>query len=373
MNLYQYIRDIRNRTDDNPYGIDPYHSDDALKTFINNARRKIAIDLFTYEKQQFLFPQLYIDEYSLNNDLLRSRSVVDVYNQIEYPPIAKENAEMTKMYFDTVISYGNFCYINETRRKLTQLAIPDSNKVEPTYNVQTFSRATNTIVVNDSSAGNVNTVAKWNQVKGYAKINNATGSSEYIRVSAVVANTTAQTYTLYVSGWDITNAYKSNLQLNGTTAVTSGAVYLAGTNTKYSTELVAGDIITVSGQTRAVTGVTSDTNANVNAVWITTATGATATVTDLPAYTTGDNVRYATYILNYYGIPDELEYYNQDDSFQHEIQDLIPILASVEAYQRRSMPDMAMRELNEYNSKLQDIKHKIKAEKSNLYNKSLYY
>lgn len=373
MNLYQYIRDIRNRTDDNPYGIDPYHSDEALTTFINNARRKIAIDIFTYEKQQFLFPSLYIDEYNLNNDLLRSRSVVDVYNQIEYPPIAKENAEMTKMYYDSVIAYGNFCYINETRRKLTQLAIPTANQVEPTYNVQVFSRTANTIVVNDSSASNVNTVAKWNKVKGYAKITNANGSSEYIRVSAVVANAVEQTYTLYVSGWDITNAYKNNLTMNGTMAVTSGTVYLTGTNTKYTTELVSSEVITVAGQTRAISGVTTDTNANVNAVFTTTASGATATVSNLPTYTSGDNVKFATYIVNYYGIPDDIEYYYQDDSFQHEIQDLIPILASVEAYQRRSMPDMAMKELNEYNMKVAEIRQKIRAEKSNLYNKSIYY
>ena len=54
-NLGRYISDLRTRIDDEPIGgVAPYFSDSQLITYLNNARRKISIDLKCYLKQMYI-------------------------------------------------------------------------------------------------------------------------------------------------------------------------------------------------------------------------------------------------------------------------------------------------------------------------------
>lgn len=374
MNLSQYIRDIRARTDDDPYGIDPYFSDAALKVFINNARRKISIDIMSYEKYFFLFPELYIDEYNLPNDFLTGNQMIDIYNQIPYPPMNKANTETTKQYFDTLIAYGNFAYINETRRKFTMLALPNSTIVEPKYNIMTFSRATKTIVIDGVEAGyTLSDITKWDKVKGYIKMVNAAGDIEYARVTKILANTPADDqYTLYISSFDQQDTYKNLLQCYGTVN-TNSSVYVVGTGSEFETDIDTGDDLLVGAETRNVVTVTSDSLVEVNTAYTTNSLSVNAYVTSLPTFTDNDTIQFASHVLYYSAIPPEMISQYEEDRFQHEIQDLIPILASHESWMRRSRPDMANKEYGEYNAKMVDLRNKIYSEKSNIYNRGLFY
>lgn len=375
MNLNQYIRDIRNRTDDDPKGgVPPYHTDAQLITFINNARRKIAIDMKCYLKQLYLIPELYIDEYGLNPDYLEASIVLDIYNQIEYYPINQANVETTKMWYDSVISYGNFSFINTTRRKLNLLNTVASTAIEPTYTVQSFSRANKTLVVNAVSTGNVNGITKWDKVKGYIKATTSSGNSEYIRYSKVLADTpTTNVYTLYLSANDLESKYKDNILVYGTVAISSTNTNIYGTNTKFTVDLTAGDLITVGSVTKSIDTITSDTIVNVNTAFSTTSSGNSAYVDNKIIFAGSDTLKFISYIMNYYGIPKDLQYYNEEDGMDISIQHLIPILASSEAWNRRSRKDMSLQELNEYNQEAQKLAIKLNQTKAHMSNKGKYF
>ena len=356
--LSTYIRDVRIRTDDDPVGgVPPYHSDFALTIFINNARRKISIDLHCYLKQMYIIPQLYIDEYNLPSDYLESSIIIDVLNQIPHPPINQTNVETTKIWFDTLISYGNFCFINTTRKKINFLVPFVATIVEPSYTIQSTNVQNNTIVVNAVSSGTLSNIMNWEKVKSYLLVTNvSTGQSENMRCSKILANTPSNNlFTLYISGRDMNNKYKNNLQCNGTLAVSSTNVVIYGTGTKFNTDLSVNDLVTVGNDIRSIADVSSDTSCNVNSVFTLTSSGNTGYVNSMPVYVANDTIQFVSYLMNYYGIAKDLVYLNEYCGFDYNAQGLVPILAAYESWMRRSRPDMAAIELNEYNKRLNDM------------------
>lgn len=374
--LATYIRDVRARIDDDPIGgVQPYYSDNQLIIFINNARRKISIDMRAYLSQMYIIPQTNIDEYSLPKDYLQSSIIVDVKNQRNIPPINQANAETTKMMYDTMISYGNFAFINNTRKKLTFNIPITSNFVEPTYNVQAFSRTAGTINVNAVSSGTFSNVAQWDKVKGYCLVTQAsTGNTEYIRYSRVIPDTTANTYSVYVSAFDLTQKYKNNLAAYGTIAISSTNTSIYGTNTKFTVDLTTADKVQVGSVVRQITAITSDTIAVVNSAFTLTTSSNTMYIDNKNTYAGNDDtIQFVSYVMNYYGMAKDLQYYSEECGFDYQIQQLVPTLASSEAYLRQSRKQEALAELNEYNIESQKIFVKVNQMNADLHNRSQVY
>ena len=149
MNLNEYIRDIRARTSDNPRAnVPPYHTDSALTVFINNSRKVIARELKCLERYTFIMPKLYVDEYDLPIDFKSIISIFDVYNQIMYSPLNKENVETTKN-FGGLSLYDNMFRIDKNRKKLVLLNPPESKDVQLPFKIKSFDRNNGIIVVDD--------------------------------------------------------------------------------------------------------------------------------------------------------------------------------------------------------------------------------
>ncbi|MHB8096045.1 MAG: hypothetical protein ACYDEI_00105 [Erysipelotrichaceae bacterium] len=370
LRLKDYIDQIRIRTDDNPYAISPYHSDSTLTTFINNARRNMAIDLKIYENQHYIVPLQYIDEYTLPQDFMESSLLIDVYNQYPITPMNKGNAESTKNIFDINVQFGNYAYINETRRKITfYKPFQNSSDVQPTYNIVSVSRSSNTIIIDGvQSTYTLGDIMNWDRVKGYIKITTAAGLIEYARVSKILADTpTTAQYTLYISSWDLKNTYKNSLQCYGTVAYAT--TVLTGTGTKFLTELTVGDTIVIDGITKIIASVTSDTVADVSVTFgAATSSGKTMYVSNLPTYADNDTIQFIPYLINYFSTPKDMTYLYEYDQYPIETQALIPILASVEAEMQRSRISNANANLAEYNKQLQIIAGKINKGKDNIHN-----
>ncbi|NTW31059.1 MAG: hypothetical protein HGB12_00220 [Bacteroidetes bacterium] len=376
--LATYIRDVRSRIDDDPIGgVQPYFSDAQLTIFINNARRKISIDLRAYLSQMYVIPTENIDEYSLPKDYLQSSIIVDVKNQRNIPPINQANAETTKMMYDTMISYGNFAFINNTRKKLTFNIPINSNFVEPTYNVQAFSRTASAgiINVNAVSSGTFANISQWDKVKGYCLVTQASsGETEYIRYSRIIPDTTANTYSIYVSAFDLTKKYKDNIAVYGTIAISSTNTTIYGTNTKFTTDLTAADLVTVGADVRQISSIASDTVAVVNSAFTLTVTGNTMYVDNKNTYAgNNDTVQFVSYVMNYYGMAKDLQYFSEECGFDYQIQQLVPTLASSEAFLRQSRKQEAMSELQEYNAESQKIFTKLNQAMADAHNRSQVY
>jgi hypothetical protein len=146
-------------------------------------------------------------------------------------------------------------------------------------------------------------------------------------------------------------------------------VVIYGTGTKFLTDLTVNDLITVGSDTRSISSVTSDTACNVNAVFTLTSSGNTAYVNNIPIYVANDTVQFITYLMNYFGISKDLVNLNEYCNFDYNIQVLVPILAAYEAWMRRSRPDMAASELNEYNNQSNKLFVKYNQIKADLHNR----
>lgn len=331
MTLYDYIVDLRIRIDDDPYGIDPYYSNTALATFINNARRDIARKLGIYEKQKPIQPLLYIDEYDLPTDYKQNMIIYDVELQKEHYPANKANAESTKTNLNLSLT-DNLFYINETRKKITFLTSPTISMVELPYSIATFNRAANKITVDGpaytvatgtiavsgtgvtiasgsstqitadylvkDSAGTVAEVesvtnnahfvvnaavlATGTGVWSYGKKLSTFGdwgdikpfakiqsgtTTEYVRMSKIV-NTAATEFTAWVSSWDIMNTFKNQVNVYGTVTLTNSSPAIVGANTMFTTDIATGDLVYQGGTLwGAINGVVNTAYATVNTVW----------------------------------------------------------------------------------------------------------
>jgi hypothetical protein len=368
--LKDYISDVRIKIDDDPIMTNPTFSDIQLTKYINNARRKIAGDLRMFENQYYLTPTLYIDEYTLPNDFLEATLLEDTWNQFQITAMNKGNIESTKVYYDVRVQFGQFCYINETRRKLTLLKafinVPD---IQPLYNISAFDRSANTIVVDGVQAGyTLGDIMMWEtKAKGFIKIKSATGVTEYSRVSKILANTpTTGKYTLYISSWDLQGTYKDALEATGTVSYSTNII--TGIATTFLSEVSSGDSITVNSQTQVVNTVFSNVNCNVTNAFTGTASSKTMTISNLPVFADNDTIQFIMYVLNYSSIPFELTYQNQYDKFPVETEVLVPILAAQEAMMACSLGAKASEYLAEYNSKVKDIGDKLGKGKANILN-----
>jgi hypothetical protein len=374
MNITQYIRDIRARLDDDPVGIDGYHSDSQIRVFINNSRRKINQELSVYENQMFIFPELNIDEYALDTDYVSYLNAFDNrINGREVTPSKKSLVESQKnLYWATTEFNTNLGYINERRRVFTLSNLPTSSDVEPTYNIKTFSRSGKTIVVDGVSTGVLSDITKWNSVKGYIKAITSAGVTEYMRVSKIEPNIDNTEYTLYISSFDLKGTLKNGITVSGTIGVTNNSSAVTGNGTKFLFDCATGDKIVIAGATYTILTVTSNTAMTLSVVYAgTTAPVLTATIDNRPVFVDNDTIKFATIIVNYISNPKEMVMYNEDDQMPMEAQELVTILSCVEAGMRESRQDVANTNYAEYTKELERRRTKLNIDSSIQYNQTL--
>ena len=368
MTLTEYIRDIRIRTDDNPVGINPYHSDTNLAVFINNARKKIAFELQNYENRHFVDLELYVDSYDLPSDFISADMLIDVYNQVEQTPDNKGNIETSRQQFQGLPVWYSMFYINEVDKSLVFSQTITSSMIEPTYTIKSFSRSGKTIVI-DASTGTLSDIGKWDRVKPYIKVYNAGGSIEYMRVSKILQTSTSpEEWTLYLSNYDLKNEYKNNVLGTGTVAIASSTI--TGTSTLFNTELDVNERIVVNGTSYTVTARTSNTAGAISGTASVSATTAYY-IDNKVTFVDGDSLRIMPYVMYYNSLPKELEMYNEQDRLPIDCQQkLVPLLSAYEAWLRRSRIDLANATLNEYKMELDIVRAKVNQEAADLHNKA---
>lgn len=264
--LAELITSVRNEINDNATNVNKRFSDANLTDYINTARAYTNMSLLEYINQQFILPELYIDEYDLESDFIRAGSMIDVLEQMTIPSgdITRESAD------DVVIWYDNRIAVNKTRKKIIFGETPKN--IQGELYISGFDRDTDTIKINkalgmgtltsvdtavEMITGNTNTLVvgykitcsgdtiaiasitddynfvlasapspAWDEegftytksddtvphvpdfanIKPYIKLIDHTGSVvEYIRVSHIQANLAKTEYTLYVTGWNLKN------------------------------------------------------------------------------------------------------------------------------------------------------------------------
>jgi len=212
MTVNELIRDLRVRLDDNPVGGVPnYFTDANLLQYINNTRKYLSRELGLYKRQDFIMPELYIDEYDLPTDFRSIDNIFDVYNQVIYSPLNQPNTETTKQYTG-VSTYDNLFYINEIRKKLTLLE--PSDYPELAYLVKSFSRSGKTIVIDGSKyETGVGTIA----VSATGKtVTLSGGLTSQLQVGYAIKDDTVATHSVVTS---ITNL---TVFVVGTTSLSTG-------------------------------------------------------------------------------------------------------------------------------------------------------
>ncbi len=440
LTLGNYIRDLRLRIDDDPYGGNYTFSDSDMTIFINNARRKISNDIIVYSNQDYIIPTLYKDEYALPNDFLMSDILIDVKNSISIPPTLKVNAESNRNWNNYDPTFGNFCYVNESRRKLCFYEPPTFDNLEPSYNIKEFNRSAGYLIIDGlttvSATGTVSTVVsntnisgtstkflreinngdvvtigaityevdsitnnsslvvnsapvanatgqtmyishytladitEWDNEKGYIKITSAGGNVEYARVSRIYLSGTNE-YTLEISGWDLKRTYKDGITLKGTCNVINACTFTYAVNSMFLTELTAGDVVTINSVEKTVVTISNDNTFVANSTYSANANSKTMSVENRPVFADNDTLKFATYLLNYSSLAPDLVYWNQIDYIPIEVQELVPILASVEAWMRLSQLSNAQQALNDYNTKLSGVNLKLRKDEYRAHNQGL--
>lgn len=122
---------------------------------------------------------------------------------------------------------------------------------------------------------------------------NATGSTNAI--STITLSGTVDTGgTIGLAG---TANAGGGVTLSGTANIQSGNTIIVGSGTSFDTTLAAGDQVTVGGNVRTVTAVTSPTRVTVNTSFTQTLTGETATATYNAAVLLGTSTSYDTELL----------------------------------------------------------------------------
>lgn len=373
MKTYEYIRDIRSRTSDSPVPvtISPRLSDSILITTINNARKTLTKEFKCFDNQCYIFPALHQDEYSIPTNLLEITGVYDIKKQQEFIPLNKMNAESTKnvLFGNEAYLYNNLFYLNENRKVITFKNIP--TVAEPVYTISAWSRANKTVTVS-ASTGTLSAILGWNTTKSFVKVYDTSTpvNTEYLRISDIVDNGNS-TYTLYVASYNTTKEYINNTAIYGTVTMASASTTITGSGTKFTTDLDVGMNIYYNGTLKGTVSATaSDTSFTLSATAGTTVAGAIIYGDTLKDYT-GKSLQFATYLINYKSEPIDMTMYNEDDILPAHIQDLVPILASEEAWRRRSRLDMASQEMQMYEQKKLKIVSAFNSANAKQYNKSL--
>jgi hypothetical protein len=139
----------------------------------------------------------------------------------------------------------------------------------------------------------------------------------------------------------------------------------------FLTELAAGDVVTINSVEKTVVSISNDYTFVANSIYSANANSKTMTVENRPVFADNDTLKFATYLLNYTSLSPDLVFWNQIDYIPIDAQELIPILASVEAWMRLSQPGNAQSALNEYNIKLEKVKASLVRDEYRAHNQSL--
>lgn len=430
MQLQDYISELRDRISDNQTLIETHFSDSELTSFINRSRRMVNQMIPQYENQDYIIPDLWIDEYDLPSDFIAMKTVYNPYDNRYYPPTNKAKAEIFPEDFADTMVYQNLFYINEKRKRITFLKPPE--KVPMRFEIKSFSRTTNTIVIdNCAGVGTLTSSGTSVTMSGETTVHLKAGykitcSGDTIAISEITSDQTftlasapgtdwaAETYTVLKSDDTIPvitdwMSLKPYIQLKGSVAAKTGtwSAYATTLTLNNVTSLQVGMEITGAGIQKGTTILTIPSTTSITISKPTTASGSTTALnfytyeycrvsvikanSDYTEYTlyisawnlkdidydytfaADDYVTMVTYVHEYISNPKPLASDTDEDRLPMEVQELVVIYAEALAFQRDNLVDRRAVALAEFNERLNNVQFAVYRDAMNTKNQERKY
>jgi len=383
--LSDYRTETRRLLNDNAQYVQTHHSDAEVNRFINYSRYLINQELRVNEKRQYIQPEYYVDEYTLNSDLITVTRILDMVNGREVSPERRKYVDNVPTQYYT---WDNLYHIDERRRVLTLLEPPEETPV--TYEIKTFSRTGKKIVIDGTigsgtvtSSGTTVTITDGDTSRLSAGML-VTANSEQETIASITDEDTFELETAPAVAWsgDTWSFLSSSstlphvgdwTDLKPTVKVWADDVTLDGTTDSTTTVLMADTTGVRVGQTVTGDGIPSGTTVEsyVTDTSVTLSQAATASASvsltfsssaeymraslvktdtsgteyklflsslDIESngesitFEDGDNLQFVHYVVYYLGDPDDLSDDTDTCELPIEVQRIVPIRAAYEGF-----------------------------------------
>jgi hypothetical protein len=429
MNLSEYRSELRDRISDNQSIVQTRFTDAQLNSFINLSRRVINKLIPVYENQDYIIPELWIDEYNLPKDFISMGRVYNPFDERYYYPIKKEKAEVLSDDFWYSLVYENLFYINEKRKRITFMKPPAT--VPLSFTISALDRDANIITIDTcNGAGTVTTVGTAVTLSGDTTshlragyqitvgaetiaIDSITGDQTFTLESAPASDWSADSYTVLESDDSIPDigswsSIKPYIRLKAT-AETLGFDWDAkGTTLTLHDPLDDLDNIEI-GMELSCTGIQKNTlvldKPTALTVLISKPAISAGTDDDVSFYTyeycrvskilansgktaytlyvsgwnlkdlnyaydftVGDLISMVSYVHEYISNPKNLDSDSEEDRMPLEIQELVTVYAESLCFLTLNLTDRQAIALNLFNNMVSDAQFAIKADKMNILN-----
>jgi hypothetical protein len=157
--------------------------------------------------------------------------------------------------------------------------------------------------------------------------------------------------------------------MKATGTISRSTTNITGSGTKFLTDCAVGNTITVNGVTSVIATIVSDTSMTTTESG-TIAAGSTMYVSSLPTYASTSTLQYCPYVVYYEAQPNELASLYENETFDHNLENIVLSKSAVEASMRRSDMGAVQKHENDYQLELKRVKEIIRASRSDLMNRS---